>query len=279
MGRRASLRTVPAIACGAGLVVALAGPVTAQADPPGNNGTVKIDGWEFDTHPDNQPHVGCSFQVDFYGFDEGDLDASVTFEAVAPTLGGELLTDEIGIGEDAAGGGTDLDGEGTYDLTEALAAIEPHPVQGWHVRLTVHAEGSQGADTKFKEFWVSGCETTTPDDPDEPGEPNVPGNPDQPGEPNEPADPEDPTPSSSVPIVPGDSDGPGPDTEIVPGAGTTPDDPSASTSVPVERTSGSGDLPNTGSNSMTLATAALALIAVGAGVVIVARRAHFGREN
>jgi hypothetical protein len=277
MGRRAALRTVPAVACGVGLVVALAGPVAAQADPSGNNGTVKIDGVEFDSHPDNQPHVGCTFQVDFYGFDEGDLDATVTFEAVAPTVGGELVTDEIAIGEDAAGGGTDLDGAGTYDLTDALAAIEPHPLQGWHVRLTVHAEGSQGADTKFKEFWVSGCETTTPpEDPDEPGEPNEPGDPD---EPEEPGDPDDPTPSSSVPIVPGDSDGPGPDTEIVPGTGTVPDAPSGSTTVPLETTSAGGDLPDTGANSLTLASAAFALIAVGSAVAIVARRARFGRED
>ena len=30
----------------------------------------------FDDHPNNQPHVGCVFQVDFYGYDEGDLDAT-----------------------------------------------------------------------------------------------------------------------------------------------------------------------------------------------------------
>ena len=52
---------------------------------PGNNGTVKIDGVEFDTHPDNEPHVGCVFQVDWYGFDEGDLFSHVTFEVHPPT--------------------------------------------------------------------------------------------------------------------------------------------------------------------------------------------------
>jgi hypothetical protein len=31
--------------------------------------------------------------------------------------------------------------------------------QGFHVKLTVHAEGSQGADTKHKVFWVEGCKT------------------------------------------------------------------------------------------------------------------------
>ena len=46
-------------------------PGQASADPPGNNGTVKVDGEEFDDHPDNEPHVGCIFQIDWYGFDEG----------------------------------------------------------------------------------------------------------------------------------------------------------------------------------------------------------------
>lgn len=140
-----------------------AGAVGAQAaDPPGNNGTVKVDGVEFDSHPDNEPHVGCVFEIDLYGYDEGDLDATVTFDAVAPTGDEELLTDDFAIGEDPAGGGTDLDAAEEYDLTEALASIEPHPVQGWHVKLTVHADGSQGADTKFKVFWVSGCGSTPP---------------------------------------------------------------------------------------------------------------------
>jgi hypothetical protein len=40
-----------------------------------------------------------------------------------------------------------------------LQPFEPHPQQGWHVRLTINADGSQGADVKHKVFWVSGCET------------------------------------------------------------------------------------------------------------------------
>jgi LPXTG-motif cell wall-anchored protein len=155
-----------AMAFGAtGLMVAMATP--AAGDPPGNNGTVKIDDVPFDTHPNNEPHVGCTFQVDFYGYDAGDLEAVVTFEAVPPTAGPDgspgtlLLQDTVDIGEDAAGGGTDLDAEEAYDLTAALAGITPHAQQGWHVRLTVEAEGSQGADEKHKVFWVNGCGGTT----------------------------------------------------------------------------------------------------------------------
>jgi hypothetical protein len=150
-----------ALAGATGVALSLGGFASAaQADPPGNNGTVKIDAEEFDTHPDNEPHVGCVFEVDFYGFDEGDLNADVQF-VVHPPTGQDvvLLDDTVFIGADAAGGGTDLDAEVEYDLSAALASFEPHPQQGFHVKLTVHAEGSQGADTKHKVFWVEGCDT------------------------------------------------------------------------------------------------------------------------
>ena len=51
-------------------------------DPGGNNGTVKIveDG-DFDAPPNNDPHVGCTFTVEWYGFDQGaDIVSKVTFE-------------------------------------------------------------------------------------------------------------------------------------------------------------------------------------------------------
>jgi hypothetical protein len=142
-------------------VLGSAGVAPAGPNPPGNNGVVKIDGEAFDDHPDNEPHVGCVFQVDFYGFDAGDLFADVTFEAHPPT-GPDvvLLTDTVFIGEDDnSGGGSEagLDASETYTLD--LSGIEPHPNQGWHVKLTVNADGAQGADVKHKVFWVTGCET------------------------------------------------------------------------------------------------------------------------
>ncbi len=147
-----------------GLIAAasLAGWASAAPNPPGNNGTVKIDDTPFDDHPNNEPHVGCTFEVDFYGYDEGDLHASVEFTAIPPTGNGEVLLaqDDIFIGEDDnAGGGSEegLDASVDFDLTDALAAFEPHPEQGFHVKLTVNAEGSQGADTKHKMFWVTEC--------------------------------------------------------------------------------------------------------------------------
>ena len=154
------------------LNAAPAGAAAPAGDPPGNNGTVKIDGRPFDDAPNNEPHPGCVFQVDFYGFDAGDLDADVIFEAVAPTDGGVLLTDTVPIGEDShAGGGSErgLDASMTYDLSSELAGLEPQRNQGWHIRLTVHADGSQGSDVKHKVFWVDGCgDTTAPAAPNSP---------------------------------------------------------------------------------------------------------------
>ena len=153
-----------ALAAVAGIVLATVfGGASSSADPPGNNGTVKIDGVEFDDHPDNEPHVGCVFQVDWYGFDEGDFFSHVTFEVHPPT--GKLvilLEDDVFIGEDGnSGGGSEagLDASETYDLSALLQDFQPHPQQGWHVKLTVNNDGSQGADVKHKVFWVSGCET------------------------------------------------------------------------------------------------------------------------
>jgi hypothetical protein len=157
----------------AGMVGAIALPVAillggtaanAAPNPPGNNGTIKIDRLEFDDAPNNEPHVGCTFEVDFYGYDEGDLDATVTFRSHPPTGPvRELLTDTVFIGEDDnSGGGSEagLDASETYTLD--FTGTAPHPKQGFHVKLTINAEGSQGADVKHKVFWVEECVTPTP---------------------------------------------------------------------------------------------------------------------
>jgi LPXTG-motif cell wall-anchored protein len=237
-----------------------AGPAAAQ-DPPGNNGTVKVDGVEFDEHPDNQPHVGCVFQVDFYGFDEGDLQATVTFEAIPPT-GDEVLIedDEVDIGEDPAGGGTDLDAERTYDLTEALAGIEPHPQQGWHVRLTVHAEGSIGADTKFKVFWVTGCGSTPTTTPGSTTTTTKPGSTTTTTKPTSTTLPDSSTTTVSIPPD-GSTTIPGGAPPVPPGDGGAPP-PSAAP----------GSLPRTGADSLSLAAMAAGLVGLGVAGVFAARR-------
>jgi LPXTG-motif cell wall-anchored protein len=249
----------------AGVVVLVAsGEAAAAADPPGNNGTVKVDGVVFDDHPDNQPHVGCVFQIDFAGFDEGDLDASVTFRLVPPTgAASDILVDDVAIGEDSAGGATDQDASATYDLSAALAGVEPHSIQGIHLRLIVHAEGSQGADTKFKEYWVTGCGSTpsttgsTTTTTDKPGHGTTTTT-DKPGH---------GTTTTET------SGGSTTTASIVPGGG--PGTPASPGDVPV--TPAGDTLPTTGSNAGTMVLAGVALALVGVGTAVAARRLRAGR--
>jgi hypothetical protein len=183
MAQLGSRSRLPGLVAGAGALSLLLGavalvvapsasanqPVVAvgpQADPPGNNGTIKIEGVDMQSGPpDNNPHQGCTFVVEFYNYDKGNFDASVTFEDQPPTADGglQVVSGDLTpfIGEDAAGGGNDLDAKETYTLA---FTGQPHPVQGYHVKITVHAMGSQGADVKHKVFWVIGCAAppTTP---------------------------------------------------------------------------------------------------------------------
>ena len=155
-------------------LAAFAGPVSA--DPPGGSGRgggkVTVDGLPVDGHG---PHVGCTFQIAFYGFDEGaDLFADVTFRAHPPTGRGLLVADRVFIGEDDDSGGATvagLDAQRSYNLGAALRAFSPHPNQGFHVKLTVNAPGSHGADTRHRVFWVTGC--STPESPPPPAPPGT----------------------------------------------------------------------------------------------------------
>ena len=130
----------------------------ASADPPGNNGTVKISGVEMDSVPNNQPHVGCDFFIEWFNFDEG-VSSTVTFAMHAPTADVGLSgTDPsvVPLSGDPAGGSQ------AYTLEfDGL----PHPVQGYHVKLTVNTPGSIGADKKHKVFWVEGCGDEIPPEP------------------------------------------------------------------------------------------------------------------
>jgi hypothetical protein len=157
--------------------IAIAVPADAKKkrgdrNPPGANGTVKIDGVPFDSAPDNQPHVGCIFQVDFYGFDMGDYNADVVFSIQPPSgkfreipfedpssgIFGAYGNPHPFIGEDPAGGGTDVDAQETYDLNMAVYRAEQHPNQGWHIKLAVTAPQANGKmATKYKVFWVRDC--------------------------------------------------------------------------------------------------------------------------
>lgn len=130
-------------------------------NPAGNNGFIKVNEEVTpDSIPNNDPHVGCKFKVEFYNYDKNDTyRANVNFAMHNPTAGDGYSVRVSGntnpfIGEDAAGGGNDLDALQTYTLS---FTGEPHPTQGYHVKLTIHADSSQGADVKHKVFWVKPC--------------------------------------------------------------------------------------------------------------------------
>ncbi|MEO8105692.1 MAG: hypothetical protein ABI720_00085 [Actinomycetes bacterium] len=146
------------VALAAGLVP-LAGAVANV--PAGNNGTVKIDGrpWD-DIAPNNEPHVGCRFQLDWYGFD-ADAVSNVEFALQAPTLGNPPLNYIKQLdGDDNSGGGSEAgwDGSEVYNIAELVKNVKAHPVQGYHVKLTINTQPTaQGADVKHKVFWVTDC--------------------------------------------------------------------------------------------------------------------------
>ena len=95
-----------------------------KGDPAGNNGTVKITPiGEDDGTPQNTPHVVCGFDIEWYGFDEGDdIVSTVEFAAQAPTGDAVISgTDpaQVFVGGDPANGtgpDTGFDGEKTYHL-------------------------------------------------------------------------------------------------------------------------------------------------------------------
>src|SRR3954452_1051309 len=149
------------VAAGTALTLPALWSATAAAAPapPGNNGTVKVEGEAMDRLHDNDPHVGCQFFIQWYGFDEGSRSSTVTFAAQAPTGSGETLTTDT-VSFDGHGSGNTLDHQESYNLTSALAGREPAH-EGFHVKLTVATDGSHGANEKHKVFWVSGCGEST----------------------------------------------------------------------------------------------------------------------
>jgi len=125
--------------------------------PPGNNGTIKIEGGAYDGGMDNDPHVSCTLSVSFFGYDAGTQSATLDFTPVAPTRGGSTLSLSTSWQTAFRSGGNQLDTNYPVSgLDSALAGIAPAK-QGYHISLTVHVTGSQGADVKHKVFWYQPC--------------------------------------------------------------------------------------------------------------------------
>jgi hypothetical protein len=143
-----------------------AGPASAKGktppgDPPGNNGTIKVVATDpSDPDPGNEPHLdSCLLWLEFYGFDQAQV-ADVTFTAHPPTGDRELLKWSGTISDDPAGGGQDDDAVIGVNLTSALQGLEPHPQQGYHVKVTSNSQGAPGG-AKQKVFWLK-CAPAAP---------------------------------------------------------------------------------------------------------------------
>jgi len=125
---------------------------TSQA-PPGNNGTIKVDGMPFDDGHDEDSHVGCQFRIELFGYDAGTNTADVVFDAHPPTGDQTLLTDHFAFTDNRDHGGATFDTAKTYDLSAAIAGLGARK-QGFHVALSVSVDGQ---NAKHKVFWIQGC--------------------------------------------------------------------------------------------------------------------------
>jgi LPXTG-motif cell wall-anchored protein len=237
----------------------LLGTGVAHADgnaPAGNNGTIKIDGVPAQDGNDNKPHPGCQFTVEFFGYDAGDRTATLEFEAQAPTDGGMLLEDtqHFTVAERTAG--NQLDHRAEYDLSAALATRTPHPKQGYHVKLTVHVDGAQGADVKHKVFWVSECAAAGVFEAEAPVTTVA------------------PTTTTVVPApVAGTESGTGAAGSVVAGAPAPGSEVLASeAAAPATGAAVGGSLPRTGTGTAPLAATAAGLLGAGAALIAAGRR-------
>jgi LPXTG-motif cell wall-anchored protein len=158
-----------------------AGAQNHDPGPPGNNGTVKLDGLDLDDgpghtngpndpgemEPDNDPHLTCGLQLEFFNFDAGQL-ADIVFTAKAPTgTNGVLLEQQdVEISDDGTGGANnDPDAVLDYDVLtdfDTTQFTDAHDVHGWHVNLDLTLYNADGTPVpggqKHKTFWVEGCQ-------------------------------------------------------------------------------------------------------------------------
>ena len=156
-----ALATTTLLSSGGSLAWAAGG----KGAPPGNNGTVKIDGYPVDSGPDNDPHVSCNFAVNFYGYDSGPQSAAITVTPVAPTGGGSPYRTSTSWNVGTRSTGNQLDASVTVtqaDMSSSLQGITPRSRQGYHLRLEVEVTGAQGSDDKYKVFWLTPCSGTAP---------------------------------------------------------------------------------------------------------------------
>lgn len=141
--------------------MALAGAPAAMAEgnPPGANGTIKIDGPAYDPGVDTDPHVTCEFDVKLFNFDKGQR-GDLTFFAHPPTAADVQIaqrTDVLLSPDNASGAANDPDEVYHFTLADMhLSGYTPQAEQGYHIKLKVTFPNS---GDKQKVFWVRPCQS------------------------------------------------------------------------------------------------------------------------
>ena len=150
-------------------VLGLVGAQAAYAGG-GNSGHLEVSEVGGPADSSNDPHVGCSFDLQWYGYQRSD--ATVRFESQAPTAGAVITKtqgpDKVSLG--SAASGSVMNAARTYTLK--FTGADPQANQGYHVKVSTDAAGAKGASGKYKVFWVEcdRADAPTPTDPTEPGD-------------------------------------------------------------------------------------------------------------
>lgn len=148
------------------LAIAQPASATGGDQPPGADGSVKIDENPVDDDPSNEPHVECGFSLQFFGFDDGTNHADVKFYAWPGTGDKTEVTPQLGASSfDFEGGrpaGNTLNHTEDYELD--TSGITPNDKGEVHIKVDVTVTDAGGKELfhKYKVFWVKACTTDTP---------------------------------------------------------------------------------------------------------------------
>lgn len=164
----AALATAGALVMSTGLVLMSAPAATATN---GNDGTVKIGGQQAleegaSDNPDNEPFVDCNLLIQWYNYslpdntEDSDVDARVDFQLWEPTVSGRAFTvdpdDDVSFS--TFSDSQDPDSAQLYQLQISGPPMKaPGDKHGYHVKVTVDTEYSQGSQVKHKVFWYKPC--------------------------------------------------------------------------------------------------------------------------
>lgn len=137
-----------------------AGSGSASSAPAGNNGHIQIDEFAMDGGNGNDPHVACGFSISFFGYDTGSRTATVSVTPWAPTAGGTpfhsgSLTWDVS--HRTSGNQMDFNYPVPASTVAGMFSGVAPAKQGYHARIEVEVNGSQGSDDKHKMVWIAPC--------------------------------------------------------------------------------------------------------------------------